>query len=72
MILEAITRIKAERTISPLEKSIRQRIEDALHESVYPALLEAVHHAPIDGPSIEWAIRVISSVAPHESEKDTA
>jgi hypothetical protein len=42
---------------------IQERIQCALEEAVYPALLEAVHRAPPDGPSPEWAIRVISLIA---------
>jgi hypothetical protein len=42
---------------------IRERIQCALEDAVYPALIEAVHHPPKNGPSPEWAIRVISKVA---------
>jgi hypothetical protein len=61
-IISALSRIKADTAISPIERSIRERIQCALDEYVYPALLEAVHRAPTYGPSPGWAKRVISLV----------
>jgi hypothetical protein len=62
LVLKAINQLKAEKTVGPRAMSIQERIQCALEEAIYPALLEAVHRAPPDGPSPEWAIRVISSV----------
>jgi hypothetical protein len=62
LLLKTINQLKAEE-IGPRTMPIQERIRCALEEAVYPALIEAVHHPPKDGPSPEWAIRVISKVA---------
>jgi hypothetical protein len=62
MIQEALNRIEFDRSVAPRQKSIKDKIRQALQDTIYPALLETVHHYPTNGPSPQWAIRVISTL----------